>query len=103
MGFTNLHELRLSTGEVEILGADSSQGTNESGNQGMHFAPNSASYNAMMMGMTMPSQYNSITSKAPGIPASAQISTVIQFMGTGSPRNFAKARTMSPNIEFTTK
>jgi hypothetical protein len=24
-------------------------------------------------------------------------------MGTGSPRNFAKARTMSPNIEFTTK
>jgi len=57
----------------------------------------------MMMGMTMPSQYNSITSTAPGIPASAQISTVIQFMGTGSPRNFAKARTMSPNIEFTTK
>ena len=63
----------------------------------------SASYNAMMMGMTMPSQYNSITSKAPGIPANAQISTVIQFMGTGSPRNFAKARTMRPNIEFTTK
>ena len=63
----------------------------------------SASYNAIMMGITRPSQYNSITSKAPGIPASAQIRTVIQFMGTGSPRNFANARTIRPNIELTTR
>jgi hypothetical protein len=53
-------------------------------------------------GMVKPSQNNSSTSKAPGIPASAQIIIVMIFMGTVSPRNFAKARTMRPSIELTT-
>jgi hypothetical protein len=54
-------------------------------------------------GMVKPSTNKSSTSKAPGIPASAQIITVMRFMGTASPRNFAKARMMRPNIELTTR
>jgi hypothetical protein len=53
--------------------------------------------------MVKPSTNKSSTSKAPGIPASAQIITVMRFMGTANPRNFAKARMMRPNIELTTR
>lgn len=42
-------------------------------------------------------------SKAPGMPANAQISKVTRFIGTGTPKKFAKTRTMMPSIELTAK